>query len=72
MTFKASTRKDAEAWQKRLRAKVTDLLGGFPERGGAPLAKTIEVREFPGYRREKFLFESRPGVAVIGYLRTPA
>jgi hypothetical protein len=71
LTFKAGTRKDAEAWQKRLRAKVTDLVGGFPERGGAPVSKMLEVRDFPGYRREKFQFESRPGVAVIGYLLTP-
>src|SRR5690349_11913420 len=54
MTFNASTRKEAEAWQKRLRAKVTELVGGFPERGPAPVAKTLEVREFPTYKREKF------------------
>ena len=30
MTFRAESRKQAEAWQKKLRAKVTELLGGFP------------------------------------------
>ena len=29
------------------------------------------MREFPAYRREKFVFESRPGVVVLGYLLTP-
>src|SRR5580704_18501418 len=30
MTFTAQTRRDAELWQKKLRAKVTELVGGFP------------------------------------------
>jgi dienelactone hydrolase len=33
--------------------------------------ETLEVREFPRYRREKFVFESRPGMIVLGYLLTP-
>src|SRR5262249_6597241 len=33
--------------------------------------ETLEVRDFPGYTREKFVFESRPGLAVLGYLLTP-
>ena len=32
MTFRASTKKQAEAWQKQLRAKIAELLGGFPGR----------------------------------------
>src|SRR5581483_2338253 len=32
MTFRASTRADAVLWQKQLRAKVTELLGGFADR----------------------------------------
>jgi dienelactone hydrolase len=73
LAFRATNRKQAEAWQKELRAKVIELLGGFPQRG--PLrAKTLEVREFPGsggYKREKFVFESRPGVGALGYLLMP-
>jgi len=70
LTFRAKTKTEAEAWQKQLRAKVTELLGGFP--GRTPLkAQTIETRDFPGYRREKFTFESRPGLTVIGYLLVP-
>ena len=71
LTFQAQNRKQAEAWQRQLRAKIIELLGGFPERG-ALHAKTLEIREFPAYRREKFVFESRPGVGVLGYLLTPA
>ncbi len=71
MTFRARSRREAVEWQKRLRARVSELLGGFPvER--APLApQTLEVRDFPAYRRERFVFQSRPGVHVLGYLLTP-
>ena len=70
LTFRANTKAEAEAWQVELRAKLTSLLGGFP--GRTPLRfQTVEKRNYPGYRREKFVFESRPGVGVLGYLLTP-
>lgn len=70
LTFKATNRADAEAWQRELRAKITELIGGFPER--TPLnPRTLDIREYPGYRREHFVFYGRPGVAVVGYLLTP-
>jgi dienelactone hydrolase len=70
LTFRAKNKAEAEAWQKQLRAKITELIGGFPAR--TPLKpRTIEVRDFPGFRREKFAFESRPGLTVIGYLLLP-
>lgn len=71
LTFAAKNRADAESWQLQLRAKVTELLGGFPERS-ALRPETLEVRQYPGYRRERILFQSRPGVAVLGDLLTPA
>jgi dienelactone hydrolase len=71
MTFRATTRPEAEAWQKRLRAKIMDLVGGFPKER-APLApQVLELKEYPGYRREKFVFQSRPSVSVLAYLLTP-
>ncbi len=69
--FRATTRRQAQAWQKRLRARLVELVGGFPTARSPLNAETLEVREFPRYRREKFLFYSRPGVAVLGYLLTP-
>jgi dienelactone hydrolase len=71
LTFAATTEADAEAWQRRLRAKLTELVGGFPAERAALRPQTIEVREFARYKREKFVFTSRPGVAVAGYLLTP-
>ncbi len=71
LTFKARNRAQAEAWQRQLRSRLTDLMGGFPAKKTPLEPSTLEVREFPGYRREKFVFESRPGVGVLGYLLTP-
>ena len=71
LTFRAKTHEEAEAWQRTLRAKLTGLLGGFPATRAPIRSETLEVRDFPAYRREKFWFESRPGVAVLGYLLLP-
>src|SRR5437879_7460171 len=71
LTFRAQTRKQAEAWQKKLHAKLVELLGPLPVSSPSLNAQTLEVREFPGYRREKFVFESSPGLHVLGYLLTP-
>jgi dienelactone hydrolase len=71
MTFRATSRAQAEEWQKQLRRKVTELVGGFPQKRAPLNSQTLEVRDFPGYRREKFVFESKPGAWVLGYLLTP-
>jgi dienelactone hydrolase len=71
MTYKATTRRQAEQWQARLRPKIAELVGGFPEKRSPLEPQTLEVRDFPGYRREKFVIQSRPGAWVLGYLLTP-
>jgi dienelactone hydrolase len=71
LSFRASSKAEAEAWQRQLRAKLIELIGGFPAQKTALSSQTLETREFPSYRREKFIFQSRPGVAVAGYLLTP-
>lgn len=72
LTFRASNKTQAEQWQQQLRAKLTELLGGFPSSRGALNPTSLEIKDFPAYRRERFLFESRPGVVVVGYLLTPS
>jgi dienelactone hydrolase len=71
LTFKGKTRRQAEEWQRALRRKLIELIGGFPAERGPLRARTLEVRDFPKYKREKFIFESRQGVGVLGYLITP-
>ncbi len=46
-------------------------MGAFPKERSPLQPQTLEVRDYPGYRREKFVFSSRPGVSVLGYLLTP-
>jgi dienelactone hydrolase len=71
LRFRARNRREAEAWQKTLRSKLTELVGGFP-RARTPLgAITLETRAFPGYVREKIVFDSQPGVSVLAYLLLP-
>jgi dienelactone hydrolase len=71
LAFRATSRKQAEGWQKKLHAKLVELVGGFPAER-VPLApQTLEVKEYPKYRREKFIITTRPGVALLGYLLTP-
>jgi dienelactone hydrolase len=71
LRFQARTRREAEEWQRALSAKLTDLVGGFPTERGPLRPATLETRAFPGYRREKIVFDSRPGVSVLAYVLLP-
>ena len=71
LRFQARTRSDAEAWQKTLRSKLTELVGGFPADRHPLRPITVETRSFSGYTREKIVFDSRPGVSVLAYLLLP-
>ena len=71
MRFQARTRAQAETWQKQLRVKVAELLGGFPATRAPLRPVTLETRAFPGYRREKVLFDARPGMTVLAYVLVP-
>ncbi|MEP7364267.1 MAG: alpha/beta hydrolase family protein [Acidobacteriota bacterium] len=71
LTFNAKSKAEALVWQKKLRAKLVELVGGFPAQH-APLApETLEIREFPKYRREKFVITTQEGMGLLGYLLTP-
>src|SRR5262249_6073510 len=72
LRFQARTRSDAEAWQKSLRAKLSELVGGFPSERTPLRPVTLETRTFRNYRREKIVFDSRPGVSVLAYVLRPA
>jgi len=72
LRFQARTRSEAEQWQRDLVAKVTELVGGFPPARPPLRPAVVESRAFPGYRREKVVFDSRPGVSVLAYVLTPS
>jgi dienelactone hydrolase len=71
LRFQARTRDDAERWQQSLRAKVIELIGGFPPERRPLRPVVLETRRFPGYTREKIVFDSAPGVSVLAYLLVP-
>lgn len=71
MTFVAKTEKPARLWQKRVRGKVIELLGGLPQKRSALQAKVLEKKDFKDYTREKIIFQSRDNLTVFGYLLLP-
>src|SRR5262245_29859206 len=71
LRFQSRTRAEADVWQKSLRAKVVELLGGFPADRSPLRPIVLETRTFPGYTREKIVFDSRPGVSVLVYVLRP-
>jgi len=71
LAYQARNRQEAETWQRNLRAKILELLGPMPAKRVALESQTLEIRDYPGYRREKFVFQSRPDSWVLGYLLTP-
>ncbi|MPZ19134.1 MAG: acetylxylan esterase [Luteitalea sp.] len=71
LRFRARTRGEAEEWQKTLRTKLTELVGDLPTERPPLRPITLETRTFPGYTREKVVFDSRPGVSVLAYLLLP-
>ena len=55
-----------------MRARLIDLIGAFPAQRHPLRPVLLETREFSGYRREKIVFDSRPGVSVLAYVLIPA
>jgi hypothetical protein len=71
LRFNARTRQQAEQWQHELRTRLTELIGGLPRERQPLRPVTLETRAFSGYRREKIVFDSRPGVSVLAYVLIP-
>jgi len=71
LRFQARTRAEAEAWHTRLHNKLTELIGGFPTERSPLRAAIVETRDFPAFRREKIVFDGRPGVTVLAYVLIP-
>lgn len=71
LAFQASNIAEAEVWQRALRAKLIELVGGFPQETCDLEAEVLETYEFPTYFRATVQFKSRPHMAIYGYLLTP-
>ena len=71
LAFQATSVAEARAWQRELRAKLIELVGGFPQEACALEPEVLERVEFPTYFRETVQFKSRPHAAIFGYLLSP-
>jgi dienelactone hydrolase len=71
LAFRAQTPDDFRAWRDALRAKLIELLGGFPTERCDLAPRVVEVVEEKEYRREKVIFYSEPEVAVPCYVLIP-
>jgi hypothetical protein len=68
--LKADSIQKFDILRREQREKMTKRIGGFPER--TPLnAKVIGIIQREGYRVEKIIFESRPGMFVTANLYLP-
>ena len=71
LAFDARGRADVETWQRELRSRLVDLIGGFPA-SPSPLSPTVTDRaEFRTHTRETVYFQSRPDSTVFGYFLVP-
>jgi len=69
--FKAENKAEWEVWQKNLKGKLTELLGGFPESKCPLEPEILDKTEEQNYWREKVVFNSRDGVSVPAYVLIP-
>src|SRR4249920_1489260 len=65
------TEADLRALQADLRAKLLDIIGGLPEEKAPLNARVTGTLTRDGYRIEKVVFESLPGLHVTALLYIP-
>ena len=68
--LRLKTRAEYDAYRAKMHARMVEAVGGFPARTSLN-AKTVATVPRDGYRIEKVLFESLPGVYVTGLLYLP-
>ena len=71
LAFEASTASEAESWQDTLRARLVDLLGGFPADPCELSPRVVATDEYRSYTRETVLFNSRSNMSVFAYFLVP-
>jgi len=65
------TEADLLALQDELRRKALDVIGGLPEARTALNARVVGTIPMDGYRIEKLVFDSRPGIPVTALVYVP-
>src|SRR5262249_11945875 len=71
LAFRATARGEAGQWQRKLRERLIESLGGFPTQRARLEPSVLRKEQLDGYVREQILFWSRPQLQVFGYLLLP-
>ncbi|MBI1783642.1 acetylxylan esterase [Candidatus Sumerlaeota bacterium] len=71
LSFQARNKSEAEAWQEKLRAKIIELLGGFPSEKCDLRPEITERRSIAEGVRETIVFQSRENLSVLAHLILP-
>jgi dienelactone hydrolase len=71
LSFRAESDEEAEAWKRKAREKLLELLGPMP-REVVPLELELgEVKAKDGYSRRTVTFATRPNMSAFGYILMP-
>jgi len=71
LTFSATDAASAQVWQRQVRAKLVELVGGFPEERVDLEPEILDRKGFGSYTREKVIFQTRKNLSAVGYLLLP-
>jgi dienelactone hydrolase len=69
--FTATEAESARAWQRRVRGRLIERLGGFPTMRAPLRPEVLESRDFGSYTRDRIVFQTRENLSAIGYLLLP-
>ncbi|MFN8938899.1 MAG: alpha/beta hydrolase family protein [Acidobacteriota bacterium] len=69
--FAANSPAAVKSWQRKLRTKITELIGGFPAQAPVLAPRITQTADLGTYTRETIHFTSREGLEVFSYLLKP-
>ena len=70
MRFCAKNVEEAKKWQQRLRSKLADIFGGFPEKCSLK-AKIVDEKDCGKFIQQTVHYQSEPNVTVCAYCLIP-
>ena len=66
MSFSAKNIQEAASWQKLLKSKLIDLIGGISKNREKLNSRVVKIEDFETYTRETILFDSAEKMKVFG------
>ena len=71
LNFSAKNIEEAKSWQKLLKSKLIDLIGGLPKNREKLNSEVLKIEDFGTYTRETILFDSAEKMKVFAFLLSP-